>query len=187
MQVNTIAKKRTQYPRLEMPKKCFGCKEVKSSAEYYAAPGMKDGLNARCRDCLAIKDRQPKNRFSSGRARCRSRGHMFHLKYEEWLPLISQPCFYCEGPLNPTGIGLDRKDHEGAYEAGNVVQCCGVCNSVRIKVFTFEEMIEMGKVIKKLRLAREAAGAEPLHSSIYKYYKWEELKDQRRTRKLKET
>lgn len=65
--------------------------------------------------------------------------------------LISRPCFYCNGPLNPTGSGLDRRDSSIGYVLDNVVPRCRACNVIKSDLITSEEMLRVAELLKSLR------------------------------------
>ena len=49
---------------------------------------------------------------------------------EEYISIVTDAtCSYCNEPLSPTGMGLDRVDSSKGYVQGNVVPCCGPCNT----------------------------------------------------------
>jgi len=49
---------------------------------------------------------------------------------------------------------IDRKNNCFGYTKDNTVQCCGRCNQVKGKHLSFEEMTEVGKILKRFREAR---------------------------------
>jgi hypothetical protein len=53
------------------------------------------------------------------------------------------------------GSNLDRKDSSGAYEASNVVPCCRRCNYGKNNMFTYEEWMAIGQVIRSWSLQTE--------------------------------
>ena len=57
--------------------------------------------------------------------------------------LADNRCTYCDGPLSPTGIGLDRVDSDLPHIASNVVPCDQLCNGVKsgVKGLTYAEML----------------------------------------------
>jgi len=77
----------------------------------------------------ATERRTPKGRFSIARGAAKHRGLDWVLSFDEHMELLAHPCYYCQGPLNETSIGLDRLDHRLGYVHGNVVPCCGKCNT----------------------------------------------------------
>ena len=61
------------------------------------------------------------------------------MSFEEFIPLVSQDCFYCGlPPVNSTPVwgsskgfpynGVDRLDSTKGYSLENIVPCCGPCN-----------------------------------------------------------
>ena len=72
--------------------------------------------------------RTPKGRFAHLRNRSKYDSTEMTLTLEEYKELIAQPCFYCGGPLQDTGAGLDRINNEAGYVKGNVRPCCVQCN-----------------------------------------------------------
>ncbi len=49
-------------------------------------------------------------------------------------------------------MSIDRKDNNKGYSKGNIVICCYLCNSIKHKIFTFEDMkCIIGPLIKERR------------------------------------
>lgn len=97
-------------------------------------------------------DRKPKGRHCALLTAARRANVACDISQEEHQALLKQPCTYCEGPLNPTGSGLDRKDPRFGYTKDNVVPACVICNRVKNRYLTFEEMkIAMAAVIEYRR------------------------------------
>lgn len=67
----------------------------------------------------------------------------------KWLKLniTNQPCYYC-GKTHK--IGCDRIDNNKGHTKKNVLPCCKNCNWVRGNLFTVEEMLVLGKGMKKI-------------------------------------
>ena len=61
-------------------------------------------------------------------------------------------CFYCGDTKH---LGLDRIDNNKGHTKDNCVVCCYDCNCARNRNFTFEEMIELGKTISKIKSNRK--------------------------------
>lgn len=72
----------------------------------------------------------------------KKRGLVWALSDQEFIDLVSQPCFYCGKPANvPAGAtldslaepnGIDRWDNDRGYEPGaQTVACCASCNQAR--------------------------------------------------------
>lgn len=61
----------------------------------------------------------------------KTRGWEWGLSSQFYEMLLMFPCHYCDGPVEPGGVGLDRiRSHEG-YIPGNVVACCLKCNTAK--------------------------------------------------------
>ncbi len=146
--------------------RCSTCKVIKPVSEYGVAnhKNAVNGLNPRCKPCNRIKDRSPKSRFSQSKAKARIDGHEWHLSFEQWFGLVSQPCFYCAGPLPETGRGIDRQNNGVGYLTGNCVPCCALCNQAKMGTLTGDEMLIIGAAIKQIRLNREEKGLPPVQA-----------------------
>ena len=70
---------------------------------------------------------------------------------EQHAQLVTMPCHYCAGLLNPTGSALDRVDNGRGYEPDNVVPCCTVCNVIKGQHLTHDEMAVAMHMVKKYR------------------------------------
>lgn len=119
---------------------CTLCLVSKPQIDYYTP------TNSRCSSCerkRSDKDRiTVPRRFSFSKSQAKRRQLDWSITIEIYRFLLSQPCHYCYGPLDPTGIGLDRKNSASGYTTDNVVPCCYVCNMVKGDTFTYEEMME---------------------------------------------
>lgn len=91
--------------------------------------------------------RGPRDRFTRSRRRGEQRGFDWSISYADFQMLIVQICHYCNGPLNETGVALDRKDNTKGYILDNVVPCCFSCNKVKSDVLTYEEMVDAMKAV----------------------------------------
>lgn len=103
------------------------------------------------------QNKKPSARFSQLRYMARKRKLEMTLTFTQWQAFQNDLCYYCSGPLDPTGSGLDRIDNTQGYTETNVVACCGLCNKVKRDYFTIEEMVILGGVIKELKLKRMMA------------------------------
>lgn len=77
---------------------------------------------------------------------------------EEWLKenITNKECIYCG---ETEKIGCDRIDNSKGHTIENVVPCCNICNPVRNNFFTVDEMKELGKIIRKIKLKRKLNNA----------------------------
>lgn len=106
-----------------------------------------------------IRRLRPANRFANSRCAAVSKGREWAIPFELYSSLIVMPCHYCLGPLDETGIGLDRVDTDGGYTPNNVVPCCGRCNSVKLDHFTYDEMMRLSEAIREIDRLRTVAKA----------------------------
>jgi hypothetical protein len=83
----------------------------------------------------------PKGRFVNAQQRARKKNIYWSLTRDEYMELIQNNCFYCNGFFPPvkTGIGLDRKSSKQGYIIGNVVACCEICNKIKNNFLTPDE------------------------------------------------
>lgn len=145
-------------------KVCSDCLKVRRISEFYAEKRksfpakntrtLYEGLTedqrptARCKQCT---DRA--NRWSAYRQGAKTRGYEFSLSKEEFLFLLTSPCFYCASPpqenilRNNLGVnGIDRLDNSLGYISGNVVPCCSRCNTAKSSMSYKEFMEWIGRV-----------------------------------------
>lgn len=97
------------------------------------------------------QNQKPRQRYFTSRFSAKRRNLNWTLELEQYLTLISLPCYYCQGTLSITGVGLDRLDNTQGYTLTNVVPCCGICNVWRADHFTPEEVKVAMTAIKKFR------------------------------------
>jgi len=100
------------------------------------------------------------NKFDYDRRRA---GQSNSITYEDFLEFVKQGrCHYCETELkwaecalgvNGYKYNLDRKDNSQGYSVTNCVPCCWDCNELKGDKLTYEEMVEVTKVLKKMRAA----------------------------------
>jgi hypothetical protein len=82
------------------------------------------------------------------------------LTYDDILEFVKiNKCHYCSGDIvwKEHGIVgelhsymLDRKNNSIGYTKENCVVCCSVCNRVKFDVFTYDEMLYLGKIVEKI-------------------------------------
>lgn len=71
----------------------------------------------------------------------------------DWMieNIMHKPCIYCGDTKK---IGCDRIDNDKGHTKNNVVPCCHDCNTVRNRLFSFDEMLVLGKTIKEIKKKR---------------------------------
>ena len=82
-------------------------------------------------------------------------------EFIEWYESQPKICAYCEvseDELNSvddvwnrrlTRLSVDAIDNDKGYSIGNMVLSCGRCNATKSDFFTHDEMLEIGKIIRK--------------------------------------
>ncbi len=71
---------------------------------------------------------RPQTKFSVLKSEAKRRELEVSITLDQYLKIISNPCFYCGGPLPNGGGGLDRINSSIGYVLGNVRPCCTQCN-----------------------------------------------------------
>ncbi len=84
--------------------------------------------------------RSLKGRWSSLKRAIKRTKTPSNIDFQTYSDLIKNPCWYCGEPLNESGHGLDKKDPKSGYTTENVVPCCVICNRIKNKYLTHEEM-----------------------------------------------
>jgi len=156
---------------LAKEKRCPQCKMIKAAEFFHRSTHHKDGLAAYCKECSKFRARtmcrektrqQKKLYYQSARGRAshlklaaRKRGiaSSFTLEeFEEWYGNQPKRCVYCNARLSLKGghnstysVSIDRMDNNGIYELSNMVLCCRRCNRVKSDVFSYNQMVEIGK------------------------------------------
>lgn len=159
------------HPVTVAVKKCLTCNIIKDADQFSLDKSNSTGLRGDCRKCYAKKKAErmctpagrlqiyARNRssgkYSASKSLAIKRGYVWELSREEYYSVIeSNACIYDGESLPPTGSGLDRKDNDIGYTLDNVVPCCTRCNTIKSDYWSYEEMVEIGKLFKELRLRR---------------------------------
>jgi len=100
----------------------------------------------------------PKGIYTNLIKRGRDKVFIFQKDFIEWYSRQEKKCFYCDVPENlvkkfakgklRSRLTIDRINPKGNYESDNMVLACGICNLVKSDVFTKDEMLKIGKIIK---------------------------------------
>ena len=137
---------------------CKDCGILKPIEEFNTHNKTKEIRRRYCIKCekKRVKSRSilPKQRWANAKRRSAKSGEIWEIPLEVYVKIINARCHYCDGKLNPTGCGLDRKDNELGYVIENVVPCCRECNTVKNHFFTYQEMILLSITIKKIKKER---------------------------------
>lgn len=92
-------------------------------------------------------------RFKKAKKAAPKRGINFDLTFEQFVEIVSKPCYYCNGffPYVEAGSGVDRLDNLQGYVIGNSVSCCDTCNTLKNSIFSPEETKAAIEAIIKVR------------------------------------
>ena len=92
--------------------------------------------------------------------------HSVELTYEDFVEFTKTTCcVYCDEEIKWVDYGisrqgqrynLDRKDNSLGYSKDNCVVCCKDCNYIKSNRFTYEQMLQIGELIKSWRTQRTA-------------------------------
>lgn len=138
---------------------CSSCKRKLPAGMFNASAGSPNGCKAYCKQCTALRNRRPRSRFAAIKATAKRRGVAFCLSFDEWYSLVRDgKCSYCNGPLELSGGGVDRKDGSRGYVLENCVACCNICNTVKMDNFSYEEMVRLGELIESIMQGRALPG-----------------------------
>lgn len=79
-----------------------------------------------------------------------------------WYDKQEKLCHYCGRNLeeikrdiktdilhNKNRFSIDRKDNDTGYQLDNIVLCCHKCNTIKSNIFTYEQMIRVGNILKE--------------------------------------
>lgn len=74
--------------------------------------------------------KSPKGRLMIYKRGARKRGFEFELTLDYFEENWNKKCVYCGGIID--GIGFDRKDSSIGYIESNIVNCCEMCNKMKL-------------------------------------------------------
>jgi HNH endonuclease len=133
---------------------------------------LKSGKRTGCNSCNNGNIGRPfEGRYNTLKTQAKGRTEV-ELSYEEYLFFVGNLCRYCDAGLEwsphgsiKSGHHLDRKDNSKGYSIENCVACCGECNRIKSNRYTYEQMLELGKVLKKL-LRENLLKGEQCHKQV---------------------
>ena len=100
--------------------------------------------------------------YSYIKGEAKARNIFFNLTeniFIKWYQNQTRVCTYCsrtekEAIKDRKGrifrLTIDRKDNNKGYISGNLTLCCHKCNEIKSGIFTFNEMIRIGDVLKTI-------------------------------------
>ena len=105
----------------------------------------------KCRHCAQIVRGLIETSFYELQKASIRRGIPISLTLSEFRELTQKcSCTYCGTHLEWTGrnYNLDRKDPDLGYTSDNVVVCCKECNRVKGCIYSYEQMMKLGLVLR---------------------------------------
>jgi hypothetical protein len=91
------------------------------------------------------------NRYKILVRAAKKRNIELNLTFEEYVQIFDKGiCTYCANPVGPA-TAMDRLDNTKGYTKDNLVGCCSDCNKLRQDRLTPAELVEVIKLLKKLR------------------------------------
>lgn len=139
--------------------KCIDCdNDIKSQLSQLKTHSGK------CKKCTQRK--QPyEHIFNELNHTCKTKRIInFDLTYNDFLKLINiGKCHYCNKELTfskytrdenqnytSRAYQLDRKNNNIGYTKSNLVTCCWDCNRIKSDIYTYEEFMKLGPILKQI-------------------------------------
>jgi hypothetical protein len=132
-------KRHNQSPEMKAYKKAYAQTPEAKASQW--AHNQTSEAKAYRRSYQKLYRQTSVGRYQDAQLQARHRGIDFDIPESFHAELIQQPCHYCQGPLSPTGCGMDRMDSSRGYFVGNVVPCCGDCNTMKSDKLSYDEMM----------------------------------------------
>ena len=134
---------------------------------FYRSSYTSSGHFSECKRCKNKKTNERKSTSpNSFYERIRERDSNIQMSKEDfvrWYQVQAKECVYCGVPeanlkedflsLNRLSnrLQIDRMNNDLGYREDNIVLACKFCNMFKSSVFTYEEMLTIGEIIKKKR------------------------------------
>lgn len=77
--------------------------------------------------------------------------------FSQWYVAQKKLCVYCGEIEGKVRLQIDRKDNKLGYPEGNLALACKRCNFIKRDWFSYEDMLEIGKTISKIKTANYLA------------------------------
>ena len=105
----------------------------------------------KCRHCVQVVRRPIESTFYELQKASRRRSLPISLTLSEFEELAKKcSCTYCGKPIkwDRRNYNLDRKDSDLGYTVDNVVVCCKECNRIKGNIYSYEQMLKLGIVLR---------------------------------------
>jgi hypothetical protein len=105
-----------------------------------------------------------KKKYSALLIRAREKNLELNLTFEDFRRLKLDDCHYCGVSelllkfycdvmgINTPFMTIDRKDNNQGYTLQNCVTACFLCNKIKGNFFSYQEMVEIGKIFVQPKL-----------------------------------
>jgi 5-methylcytosine-specific restriction endonuclease McrA len=90
------------------------------------------------------------------------------ITYDDFLAYTSIcACHYCGSPIkwskdtkrgNSKAANLDRKNNELGYTTENIVVACVICNRIKNKYLTYDDMMLMSPILRRIIPGKHSHG-----------------------------
>lgn len=110
---------------------CSTCKQRLPITEFHRDAGRRNGISARCKNCVHERDLSEYGRYKSYRRNAKHRNIDFQITFEQFKDIINKPCAYCGTEPKPFN-GIDRLDNNTGYIQNNLIPCCEWCNKIKL-------------------------------------------------------
>lgn len=157
---------------------CSKCKIKKSIKDFFKDNHKKSGHLSACKKCSyiitkkysqSLKGKQALKRYYHSakgiynqlKTIAKHKKIIFKLnknRFIEWYNQQTKKCVYCKRLEyliikdyngRHRRCSIDRKDNNQGYTLNNIILACHKCNTIKNDIFTFDEMIKIGKILKK--------------------------------------
>jgi len=132
---------------------------------FMSTSNLKRGKTNTCKKCyVAHNSLRPYEALYNLLCRVARERTPVNLSYEDYLSFVNiKKCEYCKEKIiwvphinikkgmRGSAYNLDRKNNSLGYTKENCVVCCGPCNQTKSDRFTYEQMLQIGALIKSWR------------------------------------
>jgi hypothetical protein len=148
----TYREKLKQRNNILLPEKktCSSCRIEKEIHLFSKTISTKAGVASLCRSCSCSLTKKFNNTlkgyFSRYKTEAKRRQLNFDISFEEFEDLIKENnCHYC----GQEAKGIDRINSDLGYAKNNCVNCCFVCNRIKMDLTKEELFLKLKQIIIK--------------------------------------
>lgn len=146
---------------------CVTCKEDKSLEDFYFDRTGNRHMSA-CKKCSSARSsarvrserkiRYSRTWFSTKLYKIKKRAETKGLEFDLTIDFLEDfylaiACIYCGE--NNQNVTIDRKDSNLGYTQSNCAPACFRCNAMKSNVYTYDEMLIIGKALAEIDAIRQ--------------------------------